>query len=276
MRALTRLVSLTSGAMSDMRLLVWWVKADGSVSSVAASTTVAQQASPPAGATEYDWSGLVTPPSDAAGAVPAIYTTVTNPSTFEIRASRLMMDEATAVEAYVDGDTAGYYWQGDRGASTSGNFLELFTTVRRQQPFRESGNSVKELQIPLVSEYAPVFSTGRKSLTGSPVVCENRGNYVSYPIIEITGVSTNPRVADNTGGDFRTTGLTVASGETVQFDMLNHTGIFTAGARNTQSATRYIDFTNTKWVDLPGASSTTVTYTSGGGTMRVIWRDAWA
>lgn len=273
-RGWTRLVTLTSGAVSDMRILVWWYKADGTISSVTSSVTVASVNSPAAGATEYDWSGLVTPPSDAVGGIPAVYATVTNPTTLEIRGSKMMMDEATAVETYVDGDTAGYHWQGDRGASTSGDFVEMYTTVRRQQRFQEGGGWVKEIQVPLVSEYATVFSTGQKSLTGSPVVCENRGNYTAYPLIEITGAAVNPTITSAASGVLTTTGLTLAAGEKIVFDTLNHTAAFTAGARLGQSGNRYINFATTTWPQIPAASTSSIS--TSAGTLKVTWRDVWA
>jgi len=242
---------------------------------------VTSVASPVAGATEYDWAGVVTPPADAAYGLVGCYVTVTNPSTFEIRGSKFAISETvgTTTQAYGDGDTTGWHWQGDRAASASGDYLEMYTTCRRQQRFQESGEWVKEVQVPLVSEYATLFSTGQKTLTatsGNAAACENRGNYESYPILEWTGAGTNPRATDPTGGDFRTTGLTLAAAEVVRFDMLNHTGVFTVGARAGQTANRYIDWANTKWIDLPGNATTSVTNVAGSGTMRVLWRDVWA
>lgn len=184
-----------------------------------------------------------------------------------------------APPAYFDGNTAGFMWQGDANVSQSADYVEMYTTLRRQQRFQESGDWVKEIQIPMVSEYATVFSIDRKTLTatsGTAAAVENRGNYTSYPVLEWTGAGTNPRATTTVGGDFRTTTLTLAAGEKVEFDMLNHTGVFTAGARAGQSANRFIDFLNTNWVGLPGAATTNVTNVAGSGTMRVLWRDVWA
>lgn len=154
--------------------------------------------------------------------------------------------------------------------------VQMFVPVRRQQPFRESGAWVKSFQIALVCQYATLFGTALKTaVAGAPA--ENQGNYPAYPILAITGSSSNPTV---TGGGltFRTTGLTLAAGETVEFDMLNHTGVFTAGTRNGQSANRYIDFALTQWPYLAGGGSVqTFTVTGGGTTSLVVkFRDTWA
>ena len=180
---------------------------------------------------------------------------------------------------YRDGDSTGHYWQGDAGNSASGDFIEQFTTVRRQGPFRETGAWVKEFQIPLVSEYAYIFGSQIKTVAAG-VAAENRGNMPAYPIISITGGSTDPTVSDGTRV-FRTllnasSGGALAAGETVEFDMLNHTGKFTAGARNGQSANRYINWATTAWPYLTGLGTTQTFTLTGGGTLSVRYRDAWA
>ena len=197
-------------------------------------------------------------------------------STYQI--SDVMIRRGTN-EGYIDGDTPGYWWQGSNGNSISGNYLEMFTTVRRQQPFRESGAWVKEFQIPLVSEYATIFSTQLHTKSDSGVSVENQGNYIAYPLLQITGISTNPSVTIDvpTGTDpvLRTTGLNLAAGETIEIDTLNHTARFIAGARNGQSGNRYIDFgATTIWPYIPKGQSTVSL--AGGGSLTTIWRDTWA
>lgn len=159
----------------------------------------------------------------------------------------------------------------------------VFVPVRRQQPFRETGAWNKELQIALVSEFAVIMSSTLNATastsSGTGVSVENKGSYVTYPVVEVTGVSSNPVITDGHGGTLNTgpSGFTlsVASGETVQFDLLNHSAVFTAGARNGQSANRYINFgTTTVWPSVRGATTETFTLT-GGGTMVVKWRHAW-
>lgn len=153
-------------------------------------------------------------------------------------------------------------------------YIEVFTTVRRQQPFRETGAWVKELQIPLVSEYSTIQSVSTVTVN-TGVASENRGNYPAYPIIEITGASGNPTVSDGTR-TFRTTGLTLAGGEKVKFDMLTHTGVFTAGARNGQSANRYIDFSTTQWPYLSGNGTSQTFALTGSGSATITYRHTWA
>lgn len=152
--------------------------------------------------------------------------------------------------------------------------VTLFVPVRRQQPFRESGAWVKDFQIPLVSQYATIFGNTLKTVA-TGVATENQGNYPAYPLITITGASTNPTVSDGSRV-FRTTGLTLAVGEAVRFDMLNHTGIFTVGARTGQSANRYIDFALTQWPYLNGLNVVQSFSLTGGGTASIQYRDTWA
>lgn len=190
----------------------------------------------------------------------------------------VMLNMGSSVDSYFDGNTTGFYWNGDAHNSTSGDFIEQFTTVRRAAPFRESGQWVKEFQIPLVSEYAYIFGSAVKTVAAG-VAAENRGNMPAYPVVSITGASANPTVSDGTR-TFRTTGLSggsaLAAGETVEFDMLSHSGKFTAGARNGQSANRFIDWATTGWPYLTGLGTTQTFTLTGGGTLSVRYRDAWA
>lgn len=161
-------------------------------------------------------------------------------------------------------------WQNEPIASTLG----MQTWVRRQQPLRISGGWVKTVQLALVSQYAPIFGATAKSsaatASGTGVVVENQGSYVSYPVLRVTGASTNPQVAVTGGGTLKTTGLTIAGGAYIDFDTLTHTATRNDGT----SMNRYIDFTNmTAWPTLASGNST-VTLT-GGGTLTVFWRDAW-
>lgn len=183
-------------------------------------------------------------------------------------------------------DATGAITEGTLAWTPTGG-LPVFTTVRRQQPFRESGNWVKDFQIPLVSEYAVIFGqtlkTSASLASATPTVFENQGNYPSYPVFQITGPSgsvTNPTVTVDPAatGDptlvFKTTGLVLAQNEVVEFDMLNHSGKFTAGARIGQSANRFIDFTTGAF---PALLSGDNTVTLGvGGTLVMRYRDTWA
>jgi hypothetical protein len=196
----------------------------------------------------------------------------------------LQVTPGATLLSYFDGDTAGYYWMGNAHQTRSGDYVELYVPVRRQQPFRESGAAwVKEFQISLVSQYATIFSSSLKTASapaGTGVVVENRGNYPAYPLVQIAGAPSgaNTIVTDGHGGTFRTlSSLTIASGEIAEFDMLNHTGRFTAGARNGQSATRYIDFQNiTQWPSLITGNNTFTLAAGAAGTLTLAYRDVWA
>lgn len=167
-------------------------------------------------------------------------------------------------------------WQNIPTAS----YPSMFTNVRAQSRFIETGGWVKELTISLVSQYAPVFSLAQNSTSvgAGPHTPENKGSYPAFPLIRITGASTNPQISmpgPSPSRIIKTAGLTLAAGETVEIDTLNHTAAFIAGARNGQSANRYIDFTNTTyWPYIDAASSQQFTL-AGGGTFQLLWRDTW-
>ena len=184
--------------------------------------------------------------------------------TLAVRAQRL--DRARRASLSLRGDSI-LRWTPD-GAQ------EVFLPVRRQQPFRESGGWNKDFQIPLVSEYATIQSTELVTSTAG-VALENKGNWPAYPLLDVTGVSASPTISAG-GLTFRTTGLNIAAGEKVEFDMLNHTARFTAGARNGQSANRYINWATTQWPYLAGLGSTQTFAITGGGTLQVRYRHTWA
>lgn len=201
-------------------------------------------------------------------------------STFQI--SDVMVAPGTDT-TYRDGDTTGWHWQGTIGNSTSGDFIEMLTWVRRQQPLRQSGAWNKEFQLALVSEYAPIFSAQSRTLTsttGGSVIAENRGSYPSFPILRITAVgsaATNPTVTwtePNPDVVLTTTGLTLAVGETIEVDTLNHTAKFIAGTRNGQNANQFINWATTGWPYLNTGNNTF--QASANTTVAVVWRDAWA
>lgn len=194
-------------------------------------------------------------------------------STPEERATRI--DRARRASLATQGD-AYLFWT---PTVPGGESLQLL--FRRQQPFRESGGWVKEIQMALVSESAVIQSQTQyatpSTASGTTIAAENKGSYVSFPIIEITGVSVNPIIAGG-GGTLITgpsgTPLNLASGETIQIDTLNHTAKFIGGARNGQSGNRYIDFASTTWPRLRAATTETFGLI-GGGTMVIRWRHSW-
>ncbi len=257
-----------------------WFKADGTASATATSTGTYVG---PGATGNFTPTLTSTAPADAAYADPRFQSnTATSGDVIDTYWDQIFFTETLMGTTYFSGSTAGFHWQGTPNQSAAGDFVELYVPVRRQQPFRETGQWIKEVQMSLVSEFAVIQSAAQlaspSTASGTGVAIENKGSYVVYPIIEITAVSSNPTVTDGHGNTF-TTGpsgntLTLASGETVQFDMLNHTGTFIAGARNGQSANRYINFATTAWPNLRGGTTETFTL-SGGGTMVVRWRHAW-
>lgn len=197
-----------------------------------------------------------------------------------LAARELRLDKLRNASLALRGD-ATLKWKPSDWATRT--YVERFVPVRRQQPYRETGQWVKDFQVPLVSQYSQIFSTNlytsASTAAGTGVVVENQGNFPAYPIIEITGISgATTTVTDGNGGTFKTlSSLTVASGEKVQFDMMTHQGTFTAGARVGQSATRYIDFASiTQWPALIKGNNTVTLAIGAGGTFKVIWRDTWA
>lgn len=274
-----KLLSVTSGAAASIQARLYWWKADGS-SSTTSSTTIKSQSSPVIG-TDYLLDGVVTVPSDAYYCALRIIVGQTNPSSYTLTYTGLKFAQSSTVVPYIDGDLAGYYWNGNSNASISGDFIEMFTPVRRNGPFRQTGGWIKELNIPLVSEYATLQGTFLKNQSaagGASMTLENRGSWPAWPVLQITGASASNPIVKNTTPtpdlEFKTTGgLIIAAGETMEVDTLNHTAYFTAGARNGQSANRFIDYANTTWPCMPtGNSAFTLT---GTGTLNVQWRDTW-
>jgi hypothetical protein len=155
--------------------------------------------------------------------------------------------------------------------------------IRLQQPIRDTGAWTKQVQLALVSASAVITSQTIQQSAGfasggAGVVRENIGSYPAFPLVQITGASTNPVVNDGSGGSLKTGPagytLTLLASETVEIDCLNHTAYFIAGARNGQSANRYLNFAATLvWPNLVTGNNTfTLT---GGGTAKVFYRHAW-
>lgn len=154
--------------------------------------------------------------------------------------------------------------------------------LRLQQPIRDTGPWAKEVMLALVSASAVITSsalnTSASIASGGAVVVENRGSYAAFPVVTIDGIATNPQINDGHGGVLRTGpsgyGLSLALGESVAVDCLAHTAVFTAGARNGQSANRFIDFAaTTVWPNLVTGNNTFTL--AGGGNATLSWRDAW-
>jgi hypothetical protein len=165
----------------------------------------------------------------------------------------------------------------------------MMTWVRLQQPTRTTGGWVKDTALALVSQFAPLFSQSVKTspqlangVASVAINTENQGDWPSHPIFKIwgpgSGILTNPTVTRDATVDtvFRTTGLVLAVGEVVEFDMLTHEGRFLEGARAGQSANRYIDFTNTDWPTVEPGTNTFRMDGTAGGQFQLSWRDVWS
>ncbi len=195
------------------------------------------------------------------------------------------MDDAMAIYAstvptYFDGDVAGYFWEGTTGLSTSADYIEMFASVRQQQPLRITGAWVKSFQAALVAEKAQLLSVALRTAgaaSGSNFSPENRGSADAYPIINLIGSSTNPSITNSYSSPstaLTTTGLTLAAAEVLQIDTLTHNAVFTVGARIGQTGNQYINFATSTWPRVvPGVNASWAM--AGGGSCSISWRDSW-
>lgn len=157
-------------------------------------------------------------------------------------------------------------WQNLPLAST----LPMFTTVRRQQRLNISGNWVKEFQVLLVSEFAPLWSaTSHDSGFMATGVCENKGDYPSPPIITVRGGSSATVVENQTTGKQIKFTAAMDGSDTV-VDVINHAATVGGVAANSR-----IDFVNSTWPTV-NKGNNTFRIAAGPGTLRVQWYDAWS
>lgn len=153
--------------------------------------------------------------------------------------------------------------------SPAASNVQMQTWVRRQQPVRAVGGWTKQIQIPLVSQYAQLVSTALHTASGAgTVTVENIGSDYSFPILRVAGAAVNPTITVGSTV-LRTTGLTINVGQYVDFDTANHTATWQDGT----SANRYIDWAGTSWPVLAPAGLTD--FQLSAGTLTVTWRDAW-
>jgi hypothetical protein len=163
--------------------------------------------------------------------------------------------------------------------------MEMMTWVRRQTDPKLSGGWVKEVQIPLVSQYARLFSatlhtveTAAGTTPRTLLNMENRGSYPSPPIIRVTGPVTNPVVTNTSTGlkvQFKA-GAAVVAGAWVEVDVLNHTAVDNLG----NDWTGNIDFGASTWPVLRGNGATDTFELTGTGSsaatkLRLSYRYAW-
>jgi len=107
---------------------------------------------------------------------------------------------------------------------------------------------------------------------GGILLATNAGNFESPPTIKIYGPVDNPRIKNITSGLSLEFNLTVAAGDYLEIDFLNHNVMLNG------TASRFSYLTLAEWWTLdPGVNELRYeasTY-SAGSYARVIWRDAW-
>lgn len=191
--------------------------------------------------------------------------TVFGHSTMEQRDARLDRLRRASNAMRADATLA---WQNLPLASNA----SMLTVVRRQQPLRIQGGWVKTFQVSLVSEFAALIGAAlNDSGTGAgPFVCENKGDYPSPPVIDVTN-GTSATIIEN-----QTTGLvlrflsTLPASSTISVDVATHTASI-AGV----SANQHIDYVNSTWPTI-NMGNNTMRISAGPGTFRVRWRDSWS
>jgi hypothetical protein len=176
---------------------------------------------------------------------------------------------------YIDGDMAGYYWNGTPGNSVSGNAPSMYTPVRRQQPTRFNGPWAKTFQIMLTSQYAPLFSAAQVIIgPAASINTENYGNYPAAPVLRVFGPGSGSTftVANSTTGQFiNVVGpSTLGAGHYLDIDVLNHTATDDTGV----SWNRYLNFATSTW---PTVTPRVVsTWTVGASlTLQATYRHCW-
>jgi hypothetical protein len=191
--------------------------------------------------------------------------------------------------------------------------VPMFTTLRRQQPFRVEGAWNKTFQAAMVAADPRIYSVSlyQQSVAAgaaadigfgfplgfdvdfgaAPVVGQlilnNAGNAPTWPIFVIMGPGTNPSVSNLTTGLNVPLIYTLSSTEGMLIDTLNrtiHVAEQVVGDPDsldlTTAVARYeaLDFANVAWAPMdPGSNDFRLGYfsSSAGAKLTVSWRDAW-
>lgn len=115
------------------------------------------------------------------------------------------------------------------------------------------------------------------AFTGGTVDLVNGGNYETNAVLKISGPVTNPIVEDISGrGAIYTSGLDIASSDTLYIDLFNHL-VYLNGDLS-QNRFQYVDFTQSTWWMIPEGSSTLRlrgSVISDPASMSVTFSDAW-
>jgi phage-related protein len=173
--------------------------------------------------------------------------------------------------------------------------------VRRQQPLRLTGGFNKEMQIPLVSADAPIWSyellsdlvapdevanVGRTyplsfardyadiTTPDAQVEATNEGNVPSPARLTITGPLTNPTIRNETTGEDLVLTYTLGAGETLVVDM-GARSVLLNGTANRYSAVNW-ELTDW-WLLAPGSNDISFANASysAGASLLIEWRHAW-
>lgn len=106
-----------------------------------------------------------------------------------------------------------------------------------------------------------------------PTVVTNTGEVVLYPKITLTGKMTNPKIMNNTTGEFFTfTGFTTTTDDVVVIDMKNRTVLLNGG-----SILPFASSTSRWWALLPGNNDITLTSSDSSDTVvaTIEWRSGY-
>lgn len=279
------------GARLDIR----WFDANGTLLSTDSSNTIAVATT---GRQTLTANGKVAPANASYAQLRVIAGSTTALDVVNIFIDAVQFEEAAAVGAYFDGDTAGASWLGLAGFSPSVNRPNArFITVRRQQPYRVSGLGYnKTIFIPLVAADPRIYSTKQYRAavaTGAfSANLENQGNFEAPVVLRGYGPANlgtqthtlTSRGANRTIGEVRAAPLTaLVAGDFVEFDTRIGSVRKNPTAPNAGGTSErgYLDFVNVNWWGLvPGAANLYLKTESGGGTTaaslgEIRWRDTW-
>lgn len=174
--------------------------------------------------------------------------------------------------------------RGSLATFEDGQTPEMMTWVRRQQPIRYSEGWAKNFQIPLVSQYARLYSyilhTSSQAY-GSNLTVENRGSYASLPTLRVTGPINAFTLRNTTNAKALAFTTAIAAGRYIDFDMLNHTATeYTSpGGVYVADRTADINFLTSSWPTVDTGNNVfafdATTGTTGATLLTVLWRDTW-
>lgn len=208
-------------------------------------------------------------------------------ATYVVRVTNLMISARydNKVPPYIDGSKTGGYWHAVPEGGPSGDYIPMGCSVRRQQPYRESGPWVKDFQIQLVSEDPYILSPYMRTTTismGSSGTVSNQGNALFYPMLMMYAEWNSGAHIDANGGSLVWLGdmtAGVSPGDLIgTVDTLKHFAVSLNGA--VTQLPQYIDWGQTLiWPSIaPGGGTWTFTNGAGAATgakVDVTERDAW-